>query len=82
MTENEDMMEQMRQMMGQDMMMDNNMMEDPETRNMMVEHTEQFQELRSQKLDEKQFNPKIMKQHMEKIQDLMKDNDMHQTMHP
>ena len=36
MTENEDMMEPMRQMMGQDMMMDNNMMqhmmEDPETR--------------------------------------------------
>ena len=78
MTENIEMMEQMRKMM-----------EDPETRgkmiNLMIEHTEQFQELRSQELDDEQFNQRmieLMKQHMEKMQDLMKGNSMHQMMNP
>ena len=48
---------------------------------LIIEYTEQFQELRLIQLDENPFNQEmvnLMKQHMEKIQDLMKDNDMHQ----
>ncbi len=98
MTENAKMMEHMGQMMGSgDMMnqgmMDNNMMmdmmKDPETRekmiDLMIEHTEQFQEIRSQDLDDEQLNQQmmeLMKQHMEKMQNLMKDNHMHQMMNP
>jgi len=65
------------------------MAEDPQTRDkmieLMIEHTKQFQELRSQKLDETQFNQKMMeliKQHIKKMQDLMKGNSTHQMMHP
>ncbi len=73
----------MTDMMGQDILMMNNnmmiqMMDEPETRDkmteLMIEHTDQFQEIRSQELDDEQFNLQVMellKQRIEKMKELM-----------